>query len=490
MNNNKEILVNGRDDKTTENNTVNGRDSKSTRSYLDNLRKNLTRKKTFKVFEAFAGLGSQRLALERIKKRLNVKFEYVGIAENNKYASKAYKALHGETKNFEDIREMDYENEGDCDVLTWSSPCQSNSASGTQEGFAEGSGTKSAIAWCLRPFLEAKKKTGKLPLLILFENVPRTTSGKNASVFKQFLEMIESFGYHISWEIVDSLDYGVAQRRKRVFCVCSLVDIGFEFPKPREGRVYLRDILEKDVSSTYDFHGTCVPERSYNEASRIMNIHNPSYADHSGTIVAHGPGGCEDYYVFREDVGTVPKVRFTKDFLAENNITKEQVESTQVRTFTELEVMRLMGLNEDEIARLQTSGLCKTRMYSALGNSIVVNVLEDIFMEYFSRVLELQNEVFKDEVELKGKLEEIIDLHDQMKGSYFFSPPRFAKSRRRYEEARSMCNSFEFQGVHYMVEQLTTCSCKHVYYNMTIFIDGLDSGKDIRLIKKMYKCIA
>lgn len=72
MKNSENHNVNGRDDKTAENNTVNGRDSKSTRSYLDNLRKNLPRKKTFKVFEAFAGLGSQRLALDRIKKRLNL----------------------------------------------------------------------------------------------------------------------------------------------------------------------------------------------------------------------------------------------------------------------------------------------------------------------------------------------------------------------------------------------------------------------------------
>ena len=44
-----------------------------------------------RVFEAFAGYGSQHLAL----KRLEAEFEIVGISEIDKYAIKAYEALHG-----------------------------------------------------------------------------------------------------------------------------------------------------------------------------------------------------------------------------------------------------------------------------------------------------------------------------------------------------------------------------------------------------------
>lgn len=53
--------------------------------------------KTIRVFEAFAGYGSQSIALKLVAKMFpGFKFESVGISEIDKYAIKAYRALHGE----------------------------------------------------------------------------------------------------------------------------------------------------------------------------------------------------------------------------------------------------------------------------------------------------------------------------------------------------------------------------------------------------------
>lgn len=52
-----------------------------------------------KVFEAFAGYGSQSMAL----RRLGIDFEVVGISEIDKYAIQAYMAVHGDTPNYGDI---------------------------------------------------------------------------------------------------------------------------------------------------------------------------------------------------------------------------------------------------------------------------------------------------------------------------------------------------------------------------------------------------
>lgn len=51
-----------------------------------------------KVFEAFAGYGSQSMAL----RRLGIGFEVVGISEIDKYAIQAYMAVHGDTPNYGD----------------------------------------------------------------------------------------------------------------------------------------------------------------------------------------------------------------------------------------------------------------------------------------------------------------------------------------------------------------------------------------------------
>lgn len=61
-----------------------------------------------RVFEAFAGYGSQSLALERLKRYFpEFDYEVVGISEIDKYAVTAYKALHGDVPNHGDISKID-----------------------------------------------------------------------------------------------------------------------------------------------------------------------------------------------------------------------------------------------------------------------------------------------------------------------------------------------------------------------------------------------
>lgn len=75
-------------------------------------------KEKLRVFEAFAGYGSQALALERLREHFpNFDFEVVGISEIDKYAIQAYNALHGDTPNFGDISNIDWG--GKCRTLTY-----------------------------------------------------------------------------------------------------------------------------------------------------------------------------------------------------------------------------------------------------------------------------------------------------------------------------------------------------------------------------------
>lgn len=85
------------------------------------------------------------------------------------------------------------------------------------------------------------------------------------------------------------------------------------------------------------------------------------------------------------------------------------------------------------------------------------------------------------------KLEAIINLHDKMSKSYFFTSPRIAACRRSYEEANSLETEFEYNGDTIRVEQITECSCHHVYYKVKYYINGMPVSKDIRFIKKILK---
>lgn len=84
-------------------------------------------------------------------------------------------------------------------------------------------------------------------------------------------------------------------------------------------------------------------------------------------------------------------------------------------------------------------------------------------------------------------LEAIIRLHDKMRGSYFYTPPSSAASRRNYESTHSLTTEFEVNGQAIRVEQTTSCSCRNVYYKMHVYAstpEGLAyTKKDIRYIK-------
>lgn len=72
-----------------------------------------------KVFEAFAGYGSQAMAL----KRAGIPHQVVGISEIDRYAIQAYNAVHGETVNYGDISKIDWMKVPDFDMFTYSFPC-------------------------------------------------------------------------------------------------------------------------------------------------------------------------------------------------------------------------------------------------------------------------------------------------------------------------------------------------------------------------------
>lgn len=92
-----------------------------------------------RVFEAFSGYGSQSLALEKIKREYSeFDYEVVGISEIDKYAIKAYNALHDNVTNYGDITIIDWDDVPDFDLFTYSVPCTNISLAGRRDGFTEG----------------------------------------------------------------------------------------------------------------------------------------------------------------------------------------------------------------------------------------------------------------------------------------------------------------------------------------------------------------
>ena len=94
-----------------------------------------------RVFEAFTGYGSQSIAL----RNLGIEYEVVAISEIDKYAIKAYEAIHGSTNNLGDICKIDPKDIPDHDLFTYSFPCQDLSVAGKRAGLGEG--TRSGLLY-------------------------------------------------------------------------------------------------------------------------------------------------------------------------------------------------------------------------------------------------------------------------------------------------------------------------------------------------------
>lgn len=209
--------------------------------------------KTIRVFEAFAGYGSQLMALERLQKMFGGFNIYpIGYSEIDPIPIKAYELVHGTgIKNYGDIRKIDWNSVPDFDLFTYSFCCQDISNAGHQAGFEKGSGTRSSLLWECEKAIKIKR-----PKYLLLENVKALISKKFLPHFKEWCALLDGYGYKSFYQILNACDYGVPQNRERVFMVSILrteddPDPKYYFPKPFELDRCLKDVLEQDVDEKY-----------------------------------------------------------------------------------------------------------------------------------------------------------------------------------------------------------------------------------------------
>ena len=198
---------------------------------------------TLRVLENFAGIGTQRMALENI----GIEHEVVGITEIDKFAIKSYEAIHGEVNNLGDISLVDPNGVPDHDLFTYSFPCQDISIAGKQKGFEKGGETRSGLLWECEKVIRTKK-----PKYLLMENVKNLVSKKFMTGFEEWLTALEELGYTNYCSVLNAKDYGIPQNRERVFCVSILGGHKpYEFPEKETLELRLKDILENEVDEKF-----------------------------------------------------------------------------------------------------------------------------------------------------------------------------------------------------------------------------------------------
>ena len=206
--------------------------------------------KPIRLIELFAGIGSQAKAL----KNIGANFEHYRVVEFDKYAIRSYNAIHGtdfETSDVTQIHASDLEivdTNKYTYIMTYSFPCQDLSLAGKGKGMEKGSGTRSGLLWEVERILN---ECDELPQVLLMENVPQVHGKKNIDHFNQWIDALNKLGYTSYWKDLNAKDYGIPQNRNRCFMISLLGNYTYEFPKPMELKLRLKDMLETEVDEKY-----------------------------------------------------------------------------------------------------------------------------------------------------------------------------------------------------------------------------------------------
>ena len=163
---------------------------------------------SIRYFDMFAGIGGFRSGLE-----VAGGFECVGYCEINRYAKQAYETLYqtqGELY-YEDAAKINPGQLPDFDLLLAGFPCHPFSISGARLGFEDVRGTM---------FFEiARIIAVKRPCFLLIENVPGLLNHDKGKTFEIILSTLDNMGYSLSWQVLNSKNFGVPQSRNRVYIV-------------------------------------------------------------------------------------------------------------------------------------------------------------------------------------------------------------------------------------------------------------------------------
>ncbi|MGY0408590.1 MAG: DNA (cytosine-5-)-methyltransferase [Polaribacter sp.] len=191
-----------------------------------------------KIIDLFAGIGGIRLGFEKFGA------ECVFSSEWDKHAQNMYEENYRE-RPVGDINDVNPKDIPDHDFLLAGFPCQPFSIAGKQLGFAD---TRGTLFFNIEKILEEKKPYG-----FLLENVSRLVTHDKGRTFKVIIDKLESLGYTVYYKVLNTIDFGLPQLRKRIYIVGFKDKIHFQFPKPDGTKLTLEDILEpeKDIPSNY-----------------------------------------------------------------------------------------------------------------------------------------------------------------------------------------------------------------------------------------------
>lgn len=329
-----------------------------------------TLRESLSILELFGGIGACTKALKNIGINVNV----VDYVEIDKYACKSYNAINGTNFEPQDITKWD--KNINVDLIMHGSPCQDISASGKQAGAVEGSGTRSSLIYETIRIIKKIK-----PKYVIWENVKNALVKPHINVVNDYIEKLNVLGYNSKLKLTNSAYYGIPQERERVIIVSILGENNFEFPnevkKAKNLEEYINFRDEDDLTLNFYNRYKLIKDNKASLEDFVNYINSLPIKKGIGTKRM-------GLYNFGEmDTITMPtNVTGTLTCRNVQNYNKKYWYNNRLYKPSPKMCWNLMGFSDEDFRKAKEVNNDK-HLYNQAGNSIVVNVLEEIFKKLF-----------------------------------------------------------------------------------------------------------
>lgn len=304
------------------------------------------------TLELFGGIGSPRKAFIN----LGVSIKAIDYVEIDEKAVRSYNAMFKKDLAYKTQSVVGYNLKPD--ILIHGSPCQDFSIAGHQKGADEGTETRSSLMW---ETIHIIQQMGVWkPRVVIWENVKNVLSKHMKHNFNRYLEEMQKLGYTSNFEILNAMDFGLPQKRERVFTISCLDGSLFNF----------KTLERKSMRSIKEFLEETKEEKYIVSQPSMLNKIN-----------------------FKDD-RFGGRVEVIKDYC--NTITTKQMRcpnsgvidlgNGKYRYLTERECWRLQGYSDSDFESALKEhpgikGKLNGTLYKQSGNSIPVPILEAIFKQ-------------------------------------------------------------------------------------------------------------
>ena len=313
--------------------------------------------KEVKYIDLFCGLGAFHTAFNKNNMFQNkVKYTCVLACDINEGVRNIYEENYG-IKPQGDINKINIDTMPDFDILCAGFPCQPFSIAGNQKGFKDK--TRGNLFYKILEIVDKKQ-----PSILMLENVKNLHTIHKGETFKVIKNELENRGYNVSYKVIDSRYYNSPQSRHRIYIICNK-DKRYEFREIKRPIVPVSTIIDNTISEFFDFKKKYKLEKCSGKSmmkyklinketgkggrqgERVYDITKcgPTICASSG-----GPGAKTGLYYF----------------------------DGKIRTLSINETLKMFGF--DDLYKYESLSNKKYMLFY-LGNSIVVNVLEELIKD-------------------------------------------------------------------------------------------------------------